>query len=494
MLDGDSSQDTIQPSAGVAPGKEAQAGDDDVDDLAMVAAAAAAEEALAHQGGIGSSAIDETEVARRAKLMSRPALLALRLAKEGTRKRREQQEREVEELPDLESDDWRQGGSSMGGGLSKGPSDKGTTVLGSGLTRSAGMKRRKLLSSKDGAGDEPVAFGLESVVFATAPHLTAPQRLSAKVRQQHLLTRPPMDGRSMSVLTEGGNMLYLRVKGGPVGEEGEDVDATLPLASRLAKLQSDVAADRLDGGKGGLLSMPMPELMKKVERRRYARLKARKELEAAQKKKKKEDEDEEEEDMKMVEDEQDKSTKRSMAPPPPQEQLWVNRYSPSAFPHLLSDEAINREVSLLFHVNTHVVSSDAHHTRLHTFITPQSIQSGPPPRALLGRVRLQARPAQDAGGAHHEQHGQQLVLPLQQGQAALEEGRQPEREAAAAATAARAAGEGAEGAGGGGGPLGQAGPPPPNPGDPSLRPPGCVRTCGNGSVLTGCRARYVCER
>ncbi len=344
MLDGDSSQDTIQPSAGVAPGKEAQAGDDDVDDLAMVAAAAAAEEALAHQGGIGSSAIDETEVARRAKLMSRPALLALRLAKEGTRKRREQQEREVEELPDLESDDWRQGGSSMGGGLSKGPSDKGTTVLGSGLTRSAGMKRRKLLSSKDGAGDEPVAFGLESVVFATAPHLTAPQRLSAKVRQQHLLTRPPMDGRSMSVLTEGGNMLYLRVKGGPVGEEGEDVDATLPLASRLAKLQSDVAADRLDGGKGGLLSMPMPELMKKVERRRYARLKARKELEAAQKKKKKEDEDEEEEDMKMVEDEQDKSTKRSMAPPPPQEQLWVNRYSPSAFPHLLSDEAINREV------------------------------------------------------------------------------------------------------------------------------------------------------
>jgi len=391
MFNGDSrsSNDTTQPppsafhagkvgSPLAAPQRRVVGNDEDDEDDDMGAnednAAAAnfadpvGEDVLAKAMLGQAGATEDADAAKRAKFLSRPALLALRLAKEGTRRKREQQEREMEGLPDLESDDWRQ--ACAGGGGRQG--DMGSSGQGS-SGRTANMKRRKLLSSKGGVTDEPVAFGLESLVFVTATVNSEPPRLPGRTREKHLFTRPPMLGSSLSLLTATGSMVYVRTTKATVGREGggwgtgeEDVDATLPLASRLANLQSDVAAVRLDGGAGGLLSLPMHELMKNVERRRYARsrtsqvlLKARQAAAAKTKRREEEElEDEEEGDgngkeEEEEEDEEDMGTKASaktasplknMTPPPRPEQLWVNRYSPSAFPHLLSDEATNREV------------------------------------------------------------------------------------------------------------------------------------------------------
>lgn len=420
--DSRSSNDTSQPAAAALHagkvGSPAAAprrrivgtNDDDVDDMCAdednAAAANFADEDNAAAANFADSmaedapaksmfarggTTEDAEAAKRAKFLSRPALLALRLGKEGTWRKREQQERKIEGLPDMESDDWRRaGGKAVGrpGGIgSNGKVSSG---------RTAGFKRRKLLSSKSGITDEPVAFGLESLVFVTAPANSEPPRLPRSTRAKHLLTRPPMLGNSLSLLTATGSMVYLRTAKATVGtkDNGErtdegNVDATLPLGSRLAKLHGDVAAVRLDGGAGGLLSLPMHELMKKVEHRRYARsrtsqilLQARlqnadsatmrlreekvreekdedkeegggKKKQEEQEEQDGEEEQEREEETEEKEEEEDMGTNGSgeaartlqnMAPAPRPEQLWVNRYSPSAFPHLLSDEATNREV------------------------------------------------------------------------------------------------------------------------------------------------------
>lgn len=112
-------------------------------------------------------------------------------------------------------------------------------------------------------------------------------------------------------------------------------------------------------GSAGLLSLPMAELKRRVEKRRYARMALQRAVgppspAASPSPKKKGQGDGEEEDMEEEETGEGKEKKEATPAQAPKaaadagrrerEQLWVHRYSPSAFPHLLSDEAINREV------------------------------------------------------------------------------------------------------------------------------------------------------
>lgn len=122
----------------------------------------------------------------------------------------------------------------------------------------------------------------------------------------------------------------------------------------------------------GLLSLPMAELKRRVEKRRYARMVLQRAVKGGSKPAAPAsavaaaDDDaavEEQEagaDKAAVEGPESRESTPSKKSPAKaavapagggksaaereREQLWVHRYSPSAFAHLLSDEAINREV------------------------------------------------------------------------------------------------------------------------------------------------------
>lgn len=151
----------------------------------------------------------------------------------------------------------------------------------------------------------------------------------------------------------------------------------------------------------GLLTVPMAELKRRVEKRRYARMVLQRATtttttpatftEAAPV-----------EEGEGKEEKSGGSSSRESTPSKPgkgkaaaaspvtkqeqreREQLWVNRYSPSAFPHLLSDEAINREVTYTFCVSiippflspppTHFIHSIQFHRT-----TPYTTLNPPPP-------------------------------------------------------------------------------------------------------------------
>lgn len=277
------------------------------------------------------------EGAKRSGPVSRPAALAFRLAKEGTRRKREQEERAMDVLPDMQSEDWRQAGS----GPREAGGDGGHASQGEDTARHPSrMKRRKLYKGKTGASEESVAFGLENLVLATGSAQAQVPRLSKRTREAHLLPRPPPGQRALRVVTGRGGLVYVRCQGrgegsrAGVGEGEEAGEAALPLASRLAKLQSDLAGG---GGKGGLLTLPMAELLARVERRRYRRLRTSQALgakEAAAG----------EEDGPVGGERVGEGAVQAIRAEPASEQLWVSRYSPSAFAHLLSEEATNREV------------------------------------------------------------------------------------------------------------------------------------------------------
>ena len=137
----------------------------------------------------------------------------------------------------------------------------------------------------------------------------------------------------------------------------------------------------------GLLSLPMAELKRRVEKRRYARMvlqRATTTPATATEAASVEEEKEGGEGGSSRESTPSKPAKgkgkgKAAAASPvakqeqrEREQLWVNRYSPSAFPHLLSDEAINREVTYAFCVSiippflsvppTHIAFHSPHHT------------------------------------------------------------------------------------------------------------------------------------